>query len=114
MKKVQLGRFLRTYFLKWINVFTLHPDCSLPLPPVLPVPPSHLFSEFFFLLFLFIYLFIYLIYVSILLFSSDTPEEGIGSHTDAYEAPRGCWQLNSEPLEEQSVLLTTEPSLQPP
>jgi hypothetical protein len=25
----------------------------------------------------------------------------------------GCWKLNSGPLEEQSVLLTTEPSLQP-
>ena len=25
----------------------------------------------------------------------------------------GCWDLNSRPLEEQSVLLTTEPSLQP-
>jgi hypothetical protein len=26
----------------------------------------------------------------------------------------GCWDLNSGPSEEQSVLLTTEPSLQPP
>ena len=25
----------------------------------------------------------------------------------------GCWELNSGPLEEQSVLLTTEPALQP-
>ena len=25
----------------------------------------------------------------------------------------GCWDLNSGPSEEQSVLLTTEPSLQP-
>jgi hypothetical protein len=25
----------------------------------------------------------------------------------------GCWDLNSEPSEEQSVLLTAEPSLQP-
>ena len=25
----------------------------------------------------------------------------------------GCWKLNSGPLEEQLVLLTTEPSLQP-
>jgi len=34
--------------------------------------------------------------------------------TDGYEPPCGCWDLNSGPLEEQSVLLTTEPSLQPP
>jgi hypothetical protein len=29
------------------------------------------------------------------------------------EPPGGCWELNSSSLEEQSVLLTTEPSLQP-
>jgi hypothetical protein len=32
--------------------------------------------------------------------------------TDGCEPPCGCWDLNSEPLEEQSVLLTAEPSLQ--
>ena len=35
------------------------------------------------------------------------------SITDGCEPPGGCWELNSEPLEEQSMLLTTEPSLQP-
>jgi hypothetical protein len=29
-----------------------------------------------------------------------------------YEPSCGCWELNSEPLEEQTVLLTAEPSLQ--
>jgi hypothetical protein len=29
------------------------------------------------------------------------------------EPPCGCWDLNSVPLEEQSVLLPTEPSHQP-
>ena len=33
--------------------------------------------------------------------------------TDGCEPPCGCWELNSGPLEEQSVLLTAEPSLQP-
>jgi hypothetical protein len=33
--------------------------------------------------------------------------------TDGCEPPCGCWELNSESLEEQSVLLTAEPSLQP-
>jgi hypothetical protein len=32
--------------------------------------------------------------------------------TDGCEPPCGCWDLNSGPLEEQLVLLTTEPSLQ--
>jgi hypothetical protein len=33
--------------------------------------------------------------------------------TDGCEPPCGCWELNSGPLEEQSVLLTAEPSFQP-
>ena len=34
--------------------------------------------------------------------------------TDGCEPPCGCWELNSGPLEEQAMLLTTEPSLQHP
>ena len=33
--------------------------------------------------------------------------------TNGCEPPCGCWELNSGHLEEQSVLLITEPSLQP-
>jgi hypothetical protein len=33
--------------------------------------------------------------------------------TGGWEPPCGCWDLNSVPLEEQSVLLPAEPSLQP-
>jgi hypothetical protein len=33
--------------------------------------------------------------------------------TDGCGLPCGCWDLNSGPLEEQSVLLPAEPSLQP-
>ena len=33
--------------------------------------------------------------------------------TDGCEPPCGCWDLNSGPLEEQSLLLTSKPSLQP-
>jgi hypothetical protein len=32
---------------------------------------------------------------------------------DGCEPPCGCWDLNSGPLEDQSVLLTLESSLQP-
>ena len=38
----------------------------------------------------------------------------VDSITDGCEAPGGCWELNSGPLEQQLVLLTAEPSLQPP
>jgi hypothetical protein len=34
--------------------------------------------------------------------------------TDGCEPPCVCWELNSGPLEEQSVLLTAEPSLSSP
>jgi hypothetical protein len=34
--------------------------------------------------------------------------------SDGCEPPCGCWELNSGPLEKQSVLLTTKSSLQPP
>jgi hypothetical protein len=33
--------------------------------------------------------------------------------TDGCEPPRGCWELSSGPLEEQSELLIAKPSLQP-
>jgi hypothetical protein len=33
---------------------------------------------------------------------------------DGCEPPCGCWDLSSGPSEEQSALLTTEPSRQPP
>ncbi|MGE9804779.1 hypothetical protein ACQP3L_29790, partial [Escherichia coli] len=34
--------------------------------------------------------------------------------TDSCELSCGCWELNPSPLEELQVLLTTEPSVQPP
>ena len=34
--------------------------------------------------------------------------------TDGCEPPCGCWELNSGPLKEQAMLLTSEPSLEPP
>jgi hypothetical protein len=34
--------------------------------------------------------------------------------TDGCKPPCGCWDLNSGPSEEQSVILTAEPPHQPP
>jgi hypothetical protein len=46
--------------------------------------------------------------------SSDTHQKRASDPIiDGYEPPCGCWELNSGPLEEQSLLLTVEPSLQP-
>jgi hypothetical protein len=60
------------------------------------------------------FIFFIFIYVSILSLSSDNQKRASDPITDGYEPPRGCWELNSGPLEEQPVLLITEPlSLQP-
>jgi hypothetical protein len=45
-------------------------------------------------------------YMSTLLLSLDTPERALDPDIDGCEPPCGCWNLNSGPLEEQSVLLT--------
>jgi hypothetical protein len=62
--------------------------------------------------FLFFYKIYLLLYISTL--SSDAPEEGVRSHYGCCEPPCGCWDLNSGPSEEQSVLLPYEPSCQLP
>jgi hypothetical protein len=49
-------------------------------------------------------------YMSILLLTHE--KRASDPITDGCELPCGCWELNSGPLEEQSVLFTTEPSLQ--
>jgi len=48
-------------------------------------------------------------YMNTLLLSSDTPEEGIESPLQMVVS----WELDSGPLEEQSLFLTAESSLQP-
>ena len=58
--------------------------------------------------------------VHLSLWVHQNPEEGTASPGaaatggwQAWSVWHGCWELNSGPQEEQCVLLTTEPSLQP-
>ena len=53
-----------------------------------------------------------LMYIIMIQCSAFIPEEP-DLIIDGCEPPFGGWELNSGPLEEQSVLLTSEPSLQP-
>ena len=53
-----------------------------------------------------------LMYIIMMQCSACIPEEP-DLIIDGCEPPFGCWELNSGPLEEQSVLLTIEPSPQP-
>jgi hypothetical protein len=61
------------------------------------------------------YLFIICKY-TVAVFRHTRREHQISLHliTDGRVLPCGCWDLNSGPSEEQSVLLTAEPSLRPP
>jgi hypothetical protein len=80
---------------------------------------SLLFSSLLFSFFLSSFLSLFpfkdlFIYKSTLKLSSDTNQKMASDPIiDGREPPCGCWELNSGPLEEQSVLLTSEPSLQP-
>ena len=47
-------------------------------------------------------------------YTSTCPKRASDFPIDGYEPPCGCWELNPGPLEEQPVLLTAEPSHQPP
>jgi hypothetical protein len=68
-------------------------------------------------LFIFFKNFLFIYIMDMIAVSACTPacqkREGIRPHTDGCEPPCGCWELNSGPLVEQPMLLTTEPSLQP-
>jgi hypothetical protein len=94
----------------WVLVFWQADSCqsflSHSVPPILSVSLT-LQKPLYFYLFIFIYM-------STLQLSSDTHQKKASDPiTDGCEPPCGCWDLNSGPLEEQSVLLTAEPSLQP-
>jgi hypothetical protein len=75
------------------------------------LPPIQMNNVILLCLFIFkTYLFMYFMYMSTLLLSSDTPNGALDPITDGCEPPCGCWELNSGSLEEQSLLLTPEPS----
>jgi hypothetical protein len=57
--------------------------------------------------------FIYLFIMNTLLLFETNQKRASDPITDGCEPQCGCWELNSGPLEEQSVLLTAEPPLQP-
>ena len=61
--------------------------------------------------YLFIYLFVICKYTVVCL--QTLQKRASDFVTDGCEPPCGCWDLNSGPLEEQSALLTTEPTHQP-
>ena len=65
---------------------------------------------FFFKYYLFIYFYLY--EYTVVVFRHTPVEYASAPITDGCEPPCDCWELNSGPMREQSVLLTSEPSLQ--
>jgi hypothetical protein len=69
---------------------------------------------FVLLLFYFVFKDVFILYICLHCLCLQThPKRASDSITDGFEPPCGCWVLNSGSLEEQSVLLAAEPSLQP-
>ena len=62
---------------------------------------------------LFLLIFFLLMYECSAAYTSSCLKRASYPPIDGCESPCGCWEFNSWPLEEQPVLLTTEPSLQP-
>ena len=60
-----------------------------------------------------IYLFIYYVYNILSVCMPAGQKRAPDLITDGCEPPCGGWELNSGHLEEQAMLLTSEPSLQP-
>jgi hypothetical protein len=104
--EVRFGFFFFSFEITFVFLFILFPGSLHPIIWMFLV--RILFYLVFFLKILFI---IYLLFhCHCLQTHQKRPSDPI---TDGCEPPCGCWDLNSGPLEEQSVLLTTEPSLQP-
>jgi hypothetical protein len=76
----------------------------------LPWEPGNL-SIVPFIFFLKMYLFIYYVYSVLPECMPAVQKRAPDLIIDGYKPPCGCWKLNSGHLEEQSVLLTSEPSL---
>jgi hypothetical protein len=75
---------------------------------------SSMFFSFCFFIFIFIYfLKMYLLYLYEYTVFQVHQKRASDPISDGCESPCSCWELNSRPLQEQSVLLTTEPTLQP-
>jgi hypothetical protein len=86
------------------SLFPYEPSPLFLSPSLLPSPSSFFFLKIYFIYYMWVH-------CSCLQTLQKRASDFI---TDGYEPPCGCWDLNLGPLEEQSVLLTAEPSHQPP
>ena len=109
--------FLRPWFSRHNSCLTLHSKAIIFTLIVHPWRISCGLGHFTIhaqrFLFFFKYLFIYYVSNILSVYMPAGQKRAPDLITDGCEPPCGCWELNSGPLEEQAMLLTTEPSLQP-
>ena len=84
---------------------------------LLSIVPSRqffiLYFSFIHCLFISLLRFIYYVYSVLPACMLTSQKRALDLIIDGCESSCGCWELNSGPLEEQPVRLTSEPSLQP-
>ena len=95
---------------KWIKVRTVR---NLETGPTRETCRAAWMTRFIFFIFIFLKIFIYSLRIQYSVCMSACQKTAPDLITDGCVPPCGCWELNSGPLEEQTMLLTTEPSLQP-
>ena len=78
-----------------------------------PANIPHTYRYLIEITFLNIYLFICYVYNVLSLCMPAGQKKAPDIITDGFEPPCDCWELNLGPLEEQAMLLTAEPFLQP-
>ena len=101
-------------FLFWKTFLTPPSGLSSQLhDPIINLCPSAMESVWQFFLFFVKILFVYYAYSVLHAYMPACQKRAPDLIIDGCEPPCGRWYLNSGPLEEQSVFLTSEPSLQP-
>ena len=100
----------RIYLLLVIQGFTVIFIICVYVMHMCKMPPHS--ARVYLFIYLFICLFIYYIWAHCSCLQT-LQKRASDLIRDGCEPPCGCWDLNSGPSEEQLVLLTTEPSLQP-
>ena len=103
---MEVGQLHKQCLAFFLNCFQINPAAAVALG-VLFCSPLVFFIK--------AYLFPFLMYMStVSAYRPACQKRAPDRIIEGCKPPCGTWELNSGPLEEQSVLLTAEPSLQPP
>ena len=97
---------------------TIRPDSKAPLPTETSLWPvfSFLCSKLFYFMYMSVCRHGWMATIPLCAWGPQRPKEGLRSPgtrvIHSFKSPRGFWELNLDPLQEQQVFLTAEPLLQ--